>query len=129
MKIDDQILDFTQVNTLTDLGFDVEKHSSMCFLLHGSDVSISTLTKDKSHFTGYDHIATMTTADIIDVLPSKITDSYGDDYFIQIDKIDVRYVRWLYGSVEHAEEFEGEKLIVNLFDALVWCIKNKYINI
>lgn len=127
MKINDQILDITQVNTLTDLGFDVEKHSSMVFNFVGKDVSIEPLAKELSNFTCHDYLATMTTGDIIYLLPSKITTDSYEDYFLEIEKLNVRYVKRLYGYTGNTREFKGEKLIDSLFEALTWCIENKYI--
>ena len=75
MNIKDQVLSIGQVQELKKLGFDVRKHSSMCYLpyynssLYKIDgYTLDTIEKNDS----FNSIPTMSIGDIIEVLPKEI---------------------------------------------------------
>ena len=107
MKLENQVLSIEQVQELQELGFDVEKHASMCWIAYTSDeepyekeYSLSILDEFCYESASLEPIPTMSIGDIIDVLPFNI-----DTIF-----------------------FTREKGMINiLFNTLVWCIKQKHI--
>ena len=124
MKIEDQILSIKQVQELRELGFNVKKHSSV----RSNEEKI--ITGDDFYIGAAPLFPTMTIGDIIEVLPEKIkTYSANADkeiyFYLRINNRGVIYVPTriddcMFCSIE-------DKLINNLFNTLVWCIKNKHI--
>ena len=111
MKIEEQVLSIKQIQELQELGFDVEKYASMCWfeqtpfapIEQPKKYELEILTYSLMGNRGYlEVIPTLTIGDIIDVLPFNI-----DTIF-----------------------FTREKgMINNLFNTLVWCIKEKHIKL
>ena len=115
MEIKEQILNISQVQKLIELGFDVEKHSSL--KSNGEQIII----KDEFYIGGAPLFPTMTIGDIIKILPVKIK----ENYFLSVNS---EYC--VYSMIREINTifFTREKeLINNLFNTLVWCIKNKHI--
>ena len=125
MKLEDQVLSIEQVRELQELGFDVKKYASMCFVpnwitKYGIDeiqdylLTIGELGDD---YEG-DCIPTMSIGDIIEVLPTEI-----DEYVLNMNK---KYVE--YDSKTNILFYAYRYRFINsLFDCLVWCIKQKHI--
>jgi hypothetical protein len=128
MKIEDQVLSIEQVRELQELGFDIEKHSSMCWVAYTSDeepyekeYSLSILDEFCYESTSLEPMPTLNIGDMIDVLPEIIHKKYT----LEISKYYVDYCDdhfSINGEVE-------EKLIDALFETLKWCIKNNYITL
>ena len=127
MNIKDQVLSIEQIQELQELGFDVEKYSSMYFVpnwitKYGVDeiqdylLTIGELGDD---YEG-DCIPTLTVGDIINVLPTEI-----DEYVLNMNR---RYVAYD-SKITTLFYAYRRRLIDSLFDTLVWCIKNKYIEL
>lgn len=127
MKLKDQVLSIEQVQELLKLGFDIEKHSSMCWVAYTSDqepyekeYSLSILDEFCYESASLEPIPTMTIGDIIDILPIEI-----DEYVLDMNR---KYVSYdskqnnLYYGYRH-------RFIDSLFDCLVWCIKEKHIKL
>ena len=125
MKLEDQVLSIEQVQELQELGFDVAKHSSMCWLAYTSDIppyekeyNLSTHDIYCYESSSLEPIPTMSIGDIIDILPTEI-----DEYASNMNK---RYVSYD-SKVEGLFYASRTKFIDSLFDCLVWCIKQKHI--
>ena len=128
MKLEDQVLSIEQVQELQELGFDVEKYASMCYVAYTSDeepyekeYSISILDEFCYESASLEPTPTMTIGDIIGVLPEKI----HKNYYLEISK---NYVDYCDDHISINGEVE-EKLIDALLEMLKWCIKNKHIEI
>jgi phosphoenolpyruvate synthase/pyruvate phosphate dikinase len=127
MKLEDQVLSIEQVQELQELGFDIEKHSSMCWVAYTSDeepyekeYSLSILDEFCYESASLEPIPTMTIGDIIDILPIEI-----DEYVLNMNRKYVSYdskQNSLYYGYRH-------RFIDSLFDCLVWCIKEKHIKL
>ena len=139
MKIEDQILSIEQVQELQELGFDVEKHASMCWVAYTSDeepyekeYSLSILDEFCYESASLEPIPTLTIGDIIDVLPEKIkTYSRNADKEIYLyPRISNRGIIYTSTMIEDCIFCSIEdKLINNLFNTLVWCVKEKHIKL
>lgn len=127
MKIENQVLSIEQVRELQELGFDVEKYASMCWVAYTSDeepyekeYSLSILDEFCYESASLEPIPTMTIGDIIDILPIEI-----DEYVLDMNRKYVSYdskQNSLYYGYRH-------RFIDSLFDCLVWCIKEKHIKL
>ena len=124
MKLEQQVLSIDQVQELKKLGFDVRKHSSMCYLpyyyssLYKIDgYTLDTIEKNDS----FNSIPTMSIGDIIEVLPENI----DNNFFLMFEKDYVAYNN-RYLVLMSKEE---KNLITALFECLVWCIKQKHIDL
>ena len=125
MKLKDQVLSIEQVRELQELGFDVRKHSSLYFVEEKSfikekfivlpeQIDITKVPADVKI------IPTMTTGDIINILPIEIY-----QYVLVMNKKYIAYddgANTLFYAYRH-------RFIDSLFDCLVWCIKEKYIKL
>ena len=125
MKLKDQVLSIEQVRELQELGFDVRKHASLYFVEEKSfikekfivlpeQIDITKVPADVKI------IPTMTTGDIINILPIEIY-----QYVLVMNKKYIAYddgANTLFYAYRH-------RFIDNLFDCLVWCIKEKYIKL
>ena len=125
MKLKDQVLSIEQVRELQELGFDVRKHASLYFVEEKSfikekfivlpeQIDITKVPADVKI------IPTMTTGDIINILPIEIY-----QYVLVMNKKYIAYddgANTLFYAYRH-------RFIDSLFDCLVWCIKEKYINL
>ena len=141
MKLEDQVLSIKQVRELQELGFDVEKHSSMCWVAYTSDeepyekeYSLSILDEFCYESASLEPIPTMSIGDIINVLPEKIkTYSANADkeiyFYLRLNNAEILYIPLI------TDDFIGcccsneDKLINNLFNTIVWCIKEKHIKL
>lgn len=118
MNLKDQVLSIEQVRELQELqelGFDINKHSSL--KSNGKQI----IVKDDFYIGGAPLFPTMTIGDIIEVLPEIIHKKYsldiGKNY---VDYCDDHFA--INGYVEF-------KLIDALFEMLKWCIKEKHIEL
>ena len=127
MKLENQILSIKQVRELQELGFDVEKYSSI--KSNGRKV----VAEDDFYIGAAPLFPTMTIGDIINVLPYSIEtyhkkdfETYTTTYFLKINQLIVSYVNPHIGAVLIA--FSEKKLINTLFRMLNFMIKTGYIN-
>ena len=128
MNIKNQVLSLEQVQELINLRFDIKKHSSI--KSNGKKV----VTEDDFYIGGAPLFPTMTIGDIIEVLPEKIIEKYyGGNIisFMEINKKSVCYSCYHKCSESDIMAFIStqENLIDRLFDCLVWCIKQKHIEL
>ena len=127
MNIEEQVLSIEQVQELQELGFDVEKYASMCWVTYTSDeepyekeYSLSIHDEFCYESTSLEPIPTMSIGDIIEILPTEI-----DEYVLNMNRKYVAYdseTTNLFYAYRH-------RFIDSLFDTLVWCIKEKHIEI
>ena len=126
MKLEDQVLSIEQVQELQELGFDVEKYASMCWVTYTSDeepyekeYNLSILDEFCYESASLESTPTMTIGDIIEVLPENI----DNNFFLMFEKDYVAYNN-RYSVLMSKEE---KNLIIALFETLKWCIKEKHI--
>ena len=123
MKIEEQILSIKQVRELQELGFDVKKHSSI--KSNGEKV----VAEDDFYIGGAPLFPTMTIGDIINILPVKIEEDYSvkieEDYFLSVNSEYCAYSMVV--GVDTIFFTREKEFINNLFNTLVWCIKEKHI--
>ena len=126
MNIEDQVLSVEQVRELQELGFDVKKYASMCWVTYTSDeepyekeYSLSILDEFCYESASLEPTPTMSIGDIIEVLPTQI-----GEYELNINRRDVSYFDGRTNSLFYAYRY---RFINSLFDCLVWCIKQKHI--
>ena len=117
MKLENQILSIKQVRELQNLGFDFRKHSSI--RSDGENV----VTEDDFYIRASPLFPTMTIGDIIEVLPVKIE----KDYFLSVSSEYCAYS--MVGGIDTIFYTYEKGLINNLFNTLVWCIKQKHIEL
>ena len=128
MKIENQVLSIEQVQELQELGFDVRKHASLYFveekyfikenfIVLPEQIDITRVPEDVKI------TPTMTIGDIINVLPFNI----DTHYFLSINS---EYCAYSMSGDFDTIFFTREKGIMNnLFKTLVWCIKEKHIEL
>ena len=128
MKIENQVLSIEQVLELQELGFDVRKHASLYFveekyfvkenfIVLPEQIDITRVPEDVKI------TPTMTIGDIINVLPFNI----DTHYFLSINS---EYCAYSMSGDFDTIFFTREKGIMNnLFKTLVWCIKEKHIEL
>ena len=127
MNIKDQVLSIEQVRELQELGFDVKKYSSMYFVpnwitKYGIDeiqdylLTIGELGDD---YEG-DCIPTMSIGDIIEILPIVIEENVLNIFAFG----ETWSVGW-----EGIQYCGSNTLIDALFETLIWCIKQKHIDL
>ena len=129
MKLENQVLSIKQVRGLQGLGFDVEKHSSV-------EVNITTSNKQyivsSSFFKLYpefgdddviERYSTMSIGDIINILPFNI----DTHYFLSVNAEFCEYS--MVGNFDTIFFTREKGIINNLFKTLIWCIKEKYIEL
>ena len=128
MKLEDQVLSIEQVQELQELGFDVNKYASMCWVTYTSDeepyekeYSLSILDEFCYESASLEPTPTMSIGDIIDILPENI----DNNFFLMFEKDYVAYNN-RYLVLMSKEE---KNLITALFETLKWCIKEKHINL
>ena len=129
MNIKDQVLSIEQIKELRELGFDVNKHSSL--KSNGKQI----IVKDDFYIGGAPLFPTMTIGDIMDILP-KVINSHGieygrnADYGLSLIYLNKYYIRYIGIHISLALIiFESCNLIDVLFEALKWCIKEKHIEL
>ena len=127
MKIGEQVLNISQVQKLIELGFNVRKHSSIYYTPNWvikwgeSEIQDYVLVIGELREEDIDCIPTLTIGDIIEVLPEEISEIY----YIEVGKTYIGY----YGNEEWFYLFSDYRLINALFECLVWCIKQKHIDL
>ena len=136
MNIKEQVLTIEQVRELQELGFDVEKHASMCWIKYKSDIEpyeetyhLTTLDESCYEASCLSPIPTLTVGDIMDILPKEINDYYRLRA-IQTTNQDsnIYYCAYVCSSLGTCKiSFEDKTLIIPLFETLKWCIKEKHI--
>ena len=136
MKIEDQVLSIEQIKELQELGFDVIKNSSAIVIIKENGTFIVDKEMVEKNIFGItnkieDMFYSMTIGDIINILPVKIEEDYSvkieEDYFLSVN---LEYCAYsMVGGVDTIFFTREKELINNLFNTLVWCIKQKYIEI
>ena len=128
MEIKEQVLSIEQIKELQELGFDIEKYASMCWVTYTSDedpykkeYNLSILDEFCYESASLEPTPTMTIGDIIEVLPTKI-----GKYVFNINERDVSYYDSRTNILFYAYRY---RFIDSLFDCLVWCIKQKHIEL
>ena len=134
MNIEDQVLSIAQVQELQELGFDLEKHASMCYTTYINDSEsheeICYLTIFRGNFMRelfIKLIPTLTIGDIMECLPKNIKFE-GWEYDVSIYRNQISY----YDRNIDEDIFVSKaclSLIDALFECLVWCIKEKHIEL
>ena len=127
MNIKDQVLSIEQVRELQELGFDVEKYSSMYFVpnwitkygINEIQDYLLTIGELGDDYEG-DCIPTLTIGDIISVLPTEI-----NEYVLNMNR---KYVAYDSRTTNLFYAYRY-RFIDSLFDCLVWCIKQKHIDL
>lgn len=112
MEIKDQILSIEQVQELIELGFDIEKHSSI--KSNGENI----VTEDDFYIRASPLFSTMSIGDIINILPTEI-----DEFVLHMNR---KYVAYDSKTTNLFYAYRY-RFIDSLFDCLVWCIKYKHI--
>ncbi len=132
MRIEDQVLSIKQVQELQELGFDVKKYASMCWLAYTSDIppyekeyNLSTHDIYCYESSSLEPIPTLSIGDIIEVLPNLInTERFL--YRLEINNSSVYYTDRIKNTGIY---FYNKGLVDNLFETLKWCIKEKHIEL
>ena len=114
MNLKDQVLSIEQIKELRELEFDINKHSSL--KSNGKQI----IVKDDFYIGGAPLFPTMSIGDIIEALPTEI-----DEFILNINRKYVAYDSKT-TTLFYAYRY---RFINSLFDCLVWCIKQKYINL
>lgn len=127
MKLEEQVLNLKQVQELQELGFNVKKYASMCWLSYESDIPPYEKEKNLTTHDIYcyessslEPIPTMSIGDIIEVLPTKI-----DEFLLYTN---LKYVAYDNKTTNLFYTYKC-RFIDSLFDCLVWCIKQKIIEL
>lgn len=118
MKIKEQVLSLEQIKELQELGFDVTKYSSICWINGRLFVKNDETTQALCLTQNY--ISTLTIGDIIDILPIEI-----DEYVLDMNRKYVSYD----SRANNLFYAYRRRFIDSLFDCLVWCIKQKHIEL
>ena len=125
MEIEDQVLSIEQVRELQELGFDVIKYASMCWVTYTSDeepyekeYNLSILDEFCYESASLEPTPTMSIGDIISVLPVKIEENVLNIFAFG--------GTWSVGW-EGIQYCGSNTLIDALFEILKWCIKQKHI--
>ncbi len=119
MNIKEQVLSIEQVRELQELGFDVEKYASMCWLPPANEVnSFSPVNKQFWNAAELKYIPTLTIGDIMECLPVEIEE--------EILNIFACGETWSVGW-EDIQYWGSNTLIDALFKTLKWYIKQKHI--
>ena len=127
MNIKEQVLSIKQVQELQELGFDVKKFASMCWLAYTSDIppyekeyNLSTHDIYCYESSSLEPIPTLSIGDIMECLPDEIEE--------QVLNIFAFGETWSVGW-EGIQYCGSNKLIDALFETLKWCIKEKHIEL
>ena len=125
MKLEQQVLTIDQVRELQELGFDVEKYASMCWVKYTSDeepyketYSLTVLDESCYETSYLSPIPTLTIGDIIYILPDYVESLYKSKYYLSVGNIFVDYY-----SFQHHKPFirimiKQQNLIDALFEML-----------
>ena len=129
MKLEQQVLSIEQIKELRELGFDVNKHASVeinnninkkQYVVSSSFVQLYPEFGDDNVIERY---STLTSGDIISVLPIKIEESY----FLSVTSEYCEYS--MVGGFDTIFFTREKEFIDNLFKTLIWCIKYKHITL
>ena len=126
MNIKDQVLSIEQVQELQELGFDFRKYSSACVIeakdrnKYIVDRRLIGLHIGFMETEVIEYHETMTIGDIINILPTEI-----DEFILNMNRRYVSYDSRTNGLF-YAYRY---RFIDSLFDCLVWCIKQKHIDL
>ena len=133
MKLEDQVLSIAQVQELQELGFDVERYASMCWVTYTSDeppyekeYSLSILDEFCYESASLEPTPTMSIGDIIDILPHhKFLFEKG------YEDTNMYHLEHKFPSLEGIKilQHESGSFLRLLFDNLKWCIINKHIEL
>lgn len=136
MNIKEQVLSIHQVKELQELGFDVNKHASMCWIKYTRDeepyeetYNLTILDENCYEMTCLAPIPTLSIGDIIEILPYHIApEDSNRAYSLYIEKIRIGYES-SYVVINEATYYRRIKsnMIDILFEALTWCIINNHI--
>ena len=125
MKLEQQVLSIEQVRELQELGFDIKKYASMCWLAYTSDISpyekeynLSTHDIYCYESSSLEPIPTLSIGDIIKILPKEIEE--------KVLNIFACGETWSVGW-EDIQYWGSNTLIDALFKTLKWYIKQKHI--
>lgn len=126
MNIEDQALSLEQIKELQELGFDFRKYSSACVIeakdrnKYIIDRRLIGLHIGFMETEVIEYHETLTIGDIINILPIEI-----DEYVLDMNR---KYVSY---DSKTTNLFYGyrHRFIDSLFDCLVWCIKQKHIEL
>ena len=122
MNLKDQVLSIEQIKELRELGFDVNKHSSL--KSNGKQI----IVQDDFYIGGAPLFPTMTIGDIIEVLPQRITINNTGYILKTLHKFDISYTDCAGRKLNAFNlSLETLNLIDALFETLKWCIINKQI--
>ena len=133
MNIKDQVLSIAQVRELQELGFDFRKYSSACVIeakdrnKYIVDRRLIGLHIGFMETEVIEYHETMTIGDIMECLPKNIKFE-GWEYDVSIYRNQISY----YDRNIDKDIFvskAGLSLIDALFECLVWCIKEKHIEL
>ena len=142
MNIKEQVLSIAQVQELQELGFDVNKHASMCWIKYTSDeepyeetYNLTVLDENCYEMSCLAPIPTLSIGDIMEILPKVIPIldtakssifSVLKSYVLQTDM--KTYLKYKYEDGNNLlVTIESTYFINILFDTLIWCIINKHI--
>ena len=125
MKLEDQVLSIEQVLKLQNLGFDVIKNSSSIVIIKENGTFIVNKEMIEKNIFGVtdkieDMFYSMTIGDIINIIPTKI-----NEYVLDMNREYISYDN----TKDNLYYTSRYKFIDNLFDCLVWCIKQKHITL
>ena len=125
MKLEDQVLSIEQVLKLQNLGFDVIKNSSSIVIIKENGTFIVDKEMVEKNIFGItdkieDMFYSMTIGDIINIIPTKI-----NEYVLDMNREYISYDN----TKDNLYYTSRYKFIDNLFDCLVWCIKQKHITL
>jgi hypothetical protein len=137
MKIENQVLSIEQVQELQELGFDVEKYASMCWVAYTSDEEpyekeyrLSIFDEFCYESASLEPIPTMTIGDIIDVLPKEIEkDNEKYSLYIAYRRGSIAIFYDIINDIGTLQLIVIRDLIYGLFEMLKWCIKEKHIKL
>ena len=135
MKLEDQVLSIEQVQELQELGFNIEKYASMCWVTYTSDeepyekkYNLSILDEFCYESASLEPTPTMSIGDIIEVLPQRITMNNTGYILKTLHKFDISYTDCAGRKLNAFNlSLETLNLIDALFETLKWCIKQKHI--
>ena len=126
MNIKEQVLSLEQIKELQELGFDFRKYSSACVIeakdrnKYIIDRRLIGLHIGFMETEVIEYHETLTIGDIINILPTEI-----DEYVLDMNR---KYVSYDSKTTNLFYAYR-RRFIDSLFDCLVWCIKQKHIEL
>jgi len=136
MKLENQVLSIDQVQELIELGFDVGKYSSMCWVKYTSDeepyeetYNLTVLDENCYEMSCLAPIPTLTIGDIMDILPIEINDKRNRRiYNLENYNLNDFYYYYSANDISIISFTPANLPFINiLFEILKWCIKEKHI--